>query len=157
MFGENIDVERVQSAGCREYRAEAVAVGPVGGGTVRVVLGTFRTPYPGRAVRWLSAQALRVADGLDPDPGVGWLAPEQRGALVTSPELDRLPSAPAALRAWCADEAGRRTAYERLREGRPVVVEAVDHTGAYVLWAVPVEAPIRVRYRRRVPAGGRVA
>lgn len=124
-----------------------------------MVLGTFRTPYPGRMVKWLSTQALRIADGLDPDPEVRWLDPAQRGALVTSPELNRLPSAPAALRAWCADEGGRRVAYERLCEGWPVMVEAADHTGTYVLWAVAVEPPIRVRSHRReyATAAGRGA
>lgn len=120
-----------------EYRAEAVATGPVGGGTARVVLGAFRTPDLGLMLGWLSGQALRIADGLDPAPDVRWLDPAQRGALMTSAKLDELPSAPAELRAWCASAAEHRTAYDRLRAGQPFELRVADHTGTYSLLAVP--------------------
>ncbi|MFI6639197.1 hypothetical protein [Streptomyces sp. NPDC050504] len=120
-----------------EYRAEVVATGPVGGGTARVVLGAFRTPDVRLMIGWLADQALRIADGLDPAPDVHWLDPAQRGALMTSGSLTQLPSAPAELRAWCADPEERRTAYDRLRAGRQFVLGAADHTGTYALWVVP--------------------
>lgn len=131
----------------REYRAEVAATGPVSGGTVRVVLGTFRTPHLGTMLRWLTDQAHRVADGLDPAPDARWVLPEHRGALVTTSELNRLPSAADELRAWCADPVGRRAACDRLRAGWPVTVAAVDHTGTYSLWVVPVALSAEVPQR----------
>ncbi|MFI6644238.1 hypothetical protein [Streptomyces sp. NPDC050504] len=128
-----------------EYRSEVAATGPVDGGTVRVVLGSFRTPYLGMAVGWLFAQAHRVADGLDPGPDAHWVDPAQRGALVTSPSLDELPSAPAELRAWCADPGSRGLVYGRLRAGLPFAVTAADPTGTYTLHAVRVDAPVPIR------------
>lgn len=139
------------SAPHREYRAEAVATGPVDGEMVRVVLGFFRTPYLGMAVGWLFVQAHRIADGLDPAPDAHWVEPAQRGALVTSPVLDELPSAPAELRAWCADPVSRQVAYDRLRHGLPVSVTVTDHTGAYALRAVRVGAVPPIRAYRRTP------
>ncbi|MFI6639558.1 hypothetical protein [Streptomyces sp. NPDC050504] len=137
----------------RVFCAEVVAVGPVDGGTVRVVLGSFRSSYVGLVVRWLVVQAHRVADGLDPAPDVRWVRPGHRGVLVSSPVWDRLPSAPGALRAWCGDRVGRRVVCGRLREGLPVVVEVADHTGAYALRVVPV----RVRRTGRALAdAGRI-
>ncbi|MFI6641146.1 hypothetical protein [Streptomyces sp. NPDC050504] len=140
---------RSENPSHQEYCAEVAATGPVHDGTVRVVLGVFRTPYVGMAVGWLFAQAHRVADGLDPGPDAHWVEPAQRGVLVTSPALNELPSAPAELRAWCADPASRQVAYERLRHGLPVTATVTDHTGTYVLHAVRVGAvpPIRA-YRR---------
>ncbi|MFI6638199.1 hypothetical protein [Streptomyces sp. NPDC050504] len=141
MFGEDRAAETAQRTRYDEYQAEVVATGPVNGKCVRVVLATLRTPYLGITSRWLLVQAHRIADGLDPAPDVRWLDPEQRGALVTSPELNRLPSAPAELRAWCANRVGQRMTYDRLRCGLSVVITVADHTGTYSLRAVPVVGP----------------
>lgn len=140
-----MDVERVVQAppelmARREYQAEAVGTGTVDGKPVRVVLATLQTPYLGVVVRWLKIQAHRIADGLDPAPDVPWLESERR-ALVTGQHLDQAHSAPAELRAWCADESGRQLAFDRLRHGQPFTLGAADHTGTYCLWVVPVDVP----------------
>ncbi|MGW4203019.1 hypothetical protein [Streptomyces sp. NPDC004726] len=63
-------------AGARSYRAEVPAEGVVSGSgqRVRVVLDAFASPYPRRALRWMRGQALRLANGLDPDPATGPIA-----------------------------------------------------------------------------------
>ncbi|MEU3603768.1 hypothetical protein ABZ714_34435, partial [Streptomyces sp. NPDC006798] len=66
------------------YRVEFTAEGPVYGSlhTARVTLGTFETPYPGRALRWTCIRARRIADRLDPAPHTPWAT----GTLRRLPE-----------------------------------------------------------------------
>jgi hypothetical protein len=125
------------------YRAEAHAQGPVAG-TARqegFLLGDFTSPYPGRVLRWLRRQALRIADGLDPDPcGTphrGALRPDP-GALFPGPG-----DVPAELRDWAAGEGHRLEARRLLTAGRPFLLLAADHTGRYALtaWPVHVKGP----------------
>ena len=121
------------------YRAEAVAVGAVNGGTVAVQLGSHEAASRRLVLRWLREQARRIADGLDPDPRTAdWAA---GGALVPLPELTA--DVPAELRRWCADEERQRAAADRLAEGLPFLLTAADHTGRYALhaWPVGVAAP----------------
>ncbi len=123
----------------RSYRAEVVAEGPVNGTTVAVSLGRLTAPNRRLALRWLREQARRVADGLDPDPGVRW-APA--GTLGRVPE--GLSDAPTELRRWCEDEERQRAASDRLAEGLPFHLTVSDHTGSYALraWPVGVVAPV---------------
>ncbi|WP_158857671.1 hypothetical protein [Streptomyces sp. NRRL B-1347] len=132
----------------REYQAEAVGTGPVtqkGCESVRVVLGSLKTPYLGIVMRWVGAQAHRIADGLDPAPDVWWLKDKKNEkkskAIRALPLPEWAPDVPAELRAWCADRARRQEAYERLRAGWPFMLSAADHTGVYTVWVVPVDVP----------------
>ncbi|MEV3871445.1 hypothetical protein [Streptomyces sp. NPDC049906] len=128
------------------YRALVLAEGPVAGtgGRGRVVLGTFSSPHPGRVLRWLRRQAVRVANGLDPDP-------------VTAPHLvvralrpDPAPCAgypddvPTALRDWAHRDGCRNEARRQLTSGEPFLLVSGDHTGWYALTAWPVADPGRV-------------
>ncbi|MBN3931700.1 hypothetical protein IQ279_19040 [Streptomyces verrucosisporus] len=124
------------------YRAEAVAVGAVSGGTVAVHLGACEAVDRHRVVDWLREQARRIADGLDPDPRTARWAPG--GALVPLPdgpaEAAGPDDAPAELRRWCGDEERQRAACELLARGAPFHLAVADHTGTYVLSARPVGA-----------------
>lgn len=124
----------------RGYWCEVIAEGPVYGSDepVRVVLGTFPTPFVGRALRWLRWQALRIADGLDPEPDT---TPSLRGALRRV-EVG-LGDVPTALRNWANTDSSRQVAYHRLREGEPFLLVTDDPTGRYVLAARPVDVPAR--------------
>ncbi|MFE0425215.1 hypothetical protein [Streptomyces sp. NPDC058953] len=121
------------------FRVEITAEGPVYGtlDTARVTLGTFETPYPGRALRWTSVQARRIADRLDPDPDTPWAT----GALRRLPEYaDDTGDAPTELRRWAAPEL-IGAAYHRLRDGHPVTLAASDHTGRYAVTITPLPDP----------------
>ncbi|MFC5720861.1 hypothetical protein ACFP1Z_11855 [Streptomyces gamaensis] len=112
-----------------------------GAGWGRIVLGTLPTPFLGRALRWLRRQAVRIADGLDPDPDT---APSPHGALHKVNTEFQLGDAPAELRAWANDDRSRQAAYDQLRGGTPFALTATDHTGRYVLAAWPVDVPARL-------------
>ncbi|MFE5855036.1 hypothetical protein ACFQ61_17740 [Streptomyces sp. NPDC056500] len=107
------------------------------------MLGNFATPYAPRAIRWLCVQAVRIANGLDPDPDVPWSA----ALLCVTPDphlsLD-LTDAPTALRTWVGDDQARRAAFERLRAGLPFMFAVTDWSGRYVLAVWPVVIPPRV-------------
>ncbi|MGY1454284.1 hypothetical protein [Streptomyces sp. SS8] len=125
------------------YRAEAVAVGAVNGGTVAVHLGAYEAADRRRVLDWLREQARRIADGLDPDPRTARWAPG--GALVPLPdgpaEADGsagAAEAPAELRRWHGDEERQRAACELLARGAPFHLAVADRTGTYVLSARPV-------------------
>ncbi|MCI0383796.1 hypothetical protein [Streptomyces sp. CNQ085] len=121
------------------YRAEAVAVGAVGDGTVAVQLGACEAADRRRVLDWLREQARRIADGLDPDPFTARWAPG--GALVPLPEGPAgAADAPAELRRWYEDEERQRAASELLARGTPFHLAVADHTGTYVLSARPVGA-----------------
>ncbi|MCC2276163.1 hypothetical protein LKL35_12160 [Streptomyces sp. ET3-23] len=126
----------------RGYWCEVIAEGPVYGKDewVRVSLGTFQTPFVGRALRWLRRQALRVADGLDP-------APDAASSLCASlrpvecATIAQLGDVPTDLRNWADGDWSRQVAYDQLCGGEQFVLAAADHTGRYVLAAWPVDVP----------------
>lgn len=128
----------------RGYWCEVIAEGPVYGSDepVRMVLGTFQTPFVGRALRWLRRQALRIADGLDPEPDA---TPSLCGALrrVESAIEFGLGDVPTALRNWANTDSSRQVAYYRLRGGEPFLLVTDDPMGRYVLAAWPVNIPAR--------------
>ncbi|MER7043860.1 hypothetical protein ABT391_02955 [Streptomyces jumonjinensis] len=124
------------------YFAAVSGEGPVyGTGEIAgTILGTFSTPYLGRALRWTRTQAVRIADRLDPPPGVPW----RRALCPVPPALTaEHGDAPTALRNWAGDDAIRQTAYRRLRDGQPVISTFEDHTGRYTLIVWPVPVPVR--------------
>ncbi|MEV5884014.1 hypothetical protein AB0L74_15020 [Streptomyces sp. NPDC052020] len=121
------------------YRCEALAEGAVcgTGREVRYVLGTFRTISPVLALRWLRGQARRIADGLDPDPGVSsWF---RANACEASPAED----APTRLRDWAADPDQERTAREHVKGGQPLFVTALDADCTYTLSVRPIRLPVQ--------------
>ncbi|MEV3869932.1 hypothetical protein [Streptomyces sp. NPDC049906] len=125
----------------RFYRALALSEGRIAGTSRReqVVLGSFASPCPGRVLRWLRRQAVRIANGLDPDP----LVLPSVSAAVLRPDRcgQRIGDVPTDLRAWAEDERPRRAARHRLLAGNPFLLVSVDHTGWYALTAWPVRAP----------------
>ncbi|MEV7088858.1 hypothetical protein AB0O07_23730 [Streptomyces sp. NPDC093085] len=118
------------------YRLTVVCEGPVNGTWVRVVLAARQAASPDRTLSFLRCQALRIADGLDPDPQSLW-AP--RGTLV--PVGLPVPDAPTELRCWCDDFVAQEKARNQLLAGTEFTFRAADHTGRYLLTALPVPAP----------------
>lgn len=104
----------------------------------RVVLGAFATPFVRRALRWLSVQAVRIANGLDPDPEVPW-----SGTLIcVEPAAGlELGDVPTRLRSWVKDEEARHTAHRQLLDGAPYTLTVSDWTGRYLLTVSPVSVP----------------
>ncbi|MCS0637038.1 hypothetical protein NX801_15475 [Streptomyces sp. LP05-1] len=99
------------------------------GRTTRYVLGTWWTLSPVLALRWLGGQALRIADRLDPEPGVpgGWVTEGMRRPVVP------VPDCPTELRVWAGDVDEQRFARKCLRAGRPLVVAVPDADCRYTL------------------------
>ncbi|GAB3951752.1 hypothetical protein [Streptomyces sparsus] len=117
-----------------EVRAEGLVYGT--GETVPYVLGTFRTISPVLALRWLRAEALRIADRLDPDPQhSAWVRPFMR--LPSVP----LPDCPTGLRVWAADQGGQREARRHIRSGRLLSATFSDADCTYTLSVLPVLLP----------------
>ncbi|MGX2995388.1 hypothetical protein JNUCC64_14005 [Streptomyces sp. JNUCC 64] len=119
------------------YRARVVAEwsSAYGDWDTRMVLGTFGSPYPGRVLRWLRRQAVRIADGLDPDPDGG---PIHLNALreIPFPDHEFPGDAPTRLRAWALHE-DHAPSIRRLRDGGTVQVVAAEFGERYVLTAWP--------------------
>jgi hypothetical protein len=120
------------------FRAEAVAEGAVSGSgeRVRMVLGTFSSARPGRVLRWMRGQALRIADGLDPYPS----QPIPAAALRPVPARysAAVGDVPTEMRSWALRDGRRNAARRRLLAGAPVVVLTGDDTGWYAIIAWPV-------------------
>ncbi|MFF0449685.1 hypothetical protein ACFYT4_25290 [Streptomyces sp. NPDC004609] len=133
---------------CSTYRAEVTAEGIVGGTgqRARMILGSFASPYPGRVLRWMRDQALRLADGLDPDPATSPIHPRAL-TPVPYPLTGLFGDAPAHLRAWALKDGLRNQARRQLAAGTPLLIVTTDHTGWYALtaWPVPNPAPCPCR------------
>ncbi|MFF2849549.1 hypothetical protein ACFVT5_24915 [Streptomyces sp. NPDC058001] len=114
------------------YRSEVHAEGPVygTGHTAHHILGTHHTISPVLALRWLSGQALHIANRLDPDPAHSpWLPPAARQATATGPDC------PTELRTWAEDRHRQRVARERIKAGHPLFVVVPDADCTYTLLA----------------------
>lgn len=100
---------------------------------VPFVLGAVETVSPELALRWLTRQALRIADGLDPDPRrTEWLP------VAFAREVPPGWDAPATLRGWAGDPLAREVALARLkRDARPLFVVGEDHDCRYTLSVSP--------------------
>jgi hypothetical protein len=124
----------------REFRCDVVAEGAVYGirETVPFVLATWHAVSPRQALLWMRVQALRIANGLDPDPRSSPWARQVPGA-VDSGSSD----GPARLRIW-ADTVGReRAVRDQLRDGIPVtftVTDGANGTFRLAIWPVAVRA-----------------
>ncbi|MFE7131196.1 hypothetical protein ACFVIM_10085 [Streptomyces sp. NPDC057638] len=122
------------------YLCHVIAEGPVygSGEIVPFVLGTLRTRSQDTALTWLRMQALRLADGLDPDP--------DRAPWATRCERTPVPDAPTEIRVWATDPAEDRAARTRLDQGVAVSVVIPDGPDRYTLAISP--RPARVLYIR---------
>jgi hypothetical protein len=116
------------------YLCHVIAEGPVygSGEIVPFVLDTFRTRSQGLALTWLRKQALRIADGLDPDPDHAPWATRSAGIPV--------PDAPTELRVWATGPAEEHAARSRLDQGGPVSVVVPDGPDRYTLAICPQRA-----------------
>jgi hypothetical protein len=127
------------------YHAMVFAEGAVVGSDHRagVTLGTFGSDYPGRVLRWLRHQALRVADGLDPYPSAAVpssaLCPDRAGHPQYPGGGPPVPGdVPTVLRGWAHDHGPRNDARRKLMSGEPFLLVSADHTGRYAFTAWPV-------------------
>ncbi|MFE7131397.1 hypothetical protein ACFVIM_11095 [Streptomyces sp. NPDC057638] len=122
------------------YLCRVLAEGPVygSGEIVSYVLDTLRTRSQDIALIWLRKQALRLADGLDPDPA--------RAPWATRCERIPVPDAPTEIRVWAADPAEDHAARARLDQGVAVSVVIPDGPDRYTLAISP--RPARVLYIR---------
>ncbi|MFE7134514.1 hypothetical protein ACFVIM_27005 [Streptomyces sp. NPDC057638] len=120
------------------YLCHVIAEGPVygSGEIVPFVLDTLRTRSQDIALTWLRKQALRLADGLDPDPA--------RAPWATRCERTPIPDAPTELRVWAADPTEDHAARTRLDHGVAVSVVIPDGPDRYTLAISP--RPARVLY-----------
>ncbi|MFJ2818849.1 hypothetical protein [Streptomyces sp. NPDC087294] len=120
----------------------------------RCLLATFRSISPKLALRWLSGEALRIADRLDPQPtGTPWVSPLMHAFRLVK------PGCPTELRAWATDHAELRAARAHIKNGHPLFARFPDTDCTYTLTIRPVtfptnwpaqhgrSAPTPVRYR----------
>ncbi|WP_157876758.1 hypothetical protein [Streptomyces graminilatus] len=121
-----------------EYRCEVLATGPVYGRDFEVpyLLAAFQAISPVLALRWLRAQALHIADRLDPDPQ---RSPWVRPAMRLDPAPD--PDCPTKLRFWCTSRAVQRAAHEWIESGVPLLVVVPDVECRFTLSVWPVRMP----------------
>ncbi|MET8831864.1 hypothetical protein ABZX40_39555 [Streptomyces sp. NPDC004610] len=105
--------------------------------TARTVLAEFESPLLHTTARWLAAQALRVADRLDPHPGESPWCPAGALRTVAGAEGD----VPTLLRQWAGSDDEQRAVSEQLEAGDPFALIVGDHTGLYVLALWPVSTP----------------
>ncbi|MBW1601424.1 hypothetical protein JJV70_04740 [Streptomyces sp. JJ66] len=127
-----------------EVRAEGLVYGT--GATVPYVLGTFATPSPVLALRWLRAEARRIANRLDPDPHHSpWARP------FPSAPHPPVPDCPTQLRTWAADPQWHRIARAHLTTSHPLHATFPDADCTYTLSAHPVRLPTHPAHRRTPP------
>ncbi|MFF2848756.1 hypothetical protein ACFVT5_20880 [Streptomyces sp. NPDC058001] len=120
------------------YRCEVHAEGPVYGTglTAHHILGTHDTISPILAVRWLTSQALRIADRLDPDPNRSpWVRKAMRKTSVPEPD------SPTQLRVWVGNPAKQQAARDRIKSGYPLLLLVPDTDCAYTLSIRPPHPP----------------
>ncbi|MFD5895921.1 hypothetical protein [Streptomyces sp. NPDC060366] len=122
----------------RAYWCEVLAEGEVygRGQTAAFVLGTFSTISPKLALRWLSGEAERIADRLDPDPKrSAWVKPW----MCVNPAP--IPDGPTELRFWAEDPDEHQAARDQLKEGAPLSVVIPDNGCRFTLTVWPVAVP----------------
>ncbi|MEV7283721.1 hypothetical protein AB0O01_03990 [Streptomyces sp. NPDC093252] len=127
--------------GPHDYWAEITAEGPVYGGdrTGRAVIGRYGSAFVRLVLGWTVMGALRIADGLDPDPGVPWCAPRTlvrvAGAVAAAGDV------PTVLRRWSRSEGDQCAALRQLMGGDPwALIVSDDISGLYSLTVWPVTA-----------------
>ncbi|MFE2045770.1 hypothetical protein ACFXAZ_33615 [Streptomyces sp. NPDC059477] len=125
------------------YWAEITAEGHVYGRneTARVVLAEFESPLLHTCAHWLAAQALRIADRLDPHPGQSSWCPAEALRPVTETITEAEGDVPTLLRHWANSPDEQHAVIAQLESGDPFACIASDHSGLYVLALWPVSAP----------------
>ncbi|KLJ03218.1 hypothetical protein ABZ114_23840 [Streptomyces albidoflavus] len=122
-----------------------------GDGARSLWLGGTLAPTRRLALRWLRGQALRLAEGLDPDPRTTRLPPD-----TLRPAPRTAEHAPSQLRFWAADLAYAEEATGCLATGYPYRFTAREGPAWYQLTARPLLAPPTPSGLRR-DGGGRTA
>ncbi|MFH8472640.1 hypothetical protein [Streptomyces sp. NPDC018000] len=107
---------------------------------------------PRLALRWLHGQAVRLANGLDPDQGTPWISP-----YVLRPVPSPVPDAPTALRARAADDQRQDEALQRLAAGIEFEFITGDGTCWYGLTARPLCVPVPEAAESAAEAGAPIA
>ncbi|MFF3733951.1 hypothetical protein ACFYXM_27510 [Streptomyces sp. NPDC002476] len=129
-----------------------LAAAQAGDGRTTVQLGRTVAATPRLALRWLRGQAVRIANGLDPEPGTPWIppyvlrpapAPLPRTCACTPYPITPYPApdAPTDLRAWAADDELQAEALHRLATGTGISFVARDEVCWYGLTARPLLTP----------------
>ncbi|MCZ7416902.1 MULTISPECIES: hypothetical protein [unclassified Streptomyces] len=116
------------------FRCEATAYALDHARTWR--LGVYRTRTARLALRWLRDRATRIADALDPAPGLPWCPP---GALSCA--TGDATEAAETLRAWRDGTAQQDTALAHLADGAVFTLTARDDAAHYVLCATLERGP----------------
>ncbi|MFD7611018.1 hypothetical protein [Streptomyces sp. NPDC059828] len=124
------------------YWCEVVAYYPDGG--MEWFLGGYRATSPRLAVRWLRGQALRLANALDPIPGMGPLPPE---ALQEA--NPKAPNPGHILRKWAGDQRAQDWQMAELVDGRSFAVMSggpdrlMGHSDLDLYYALEVRPMVR--------------
>lgn len=103
------------------------------------LIAGYAAPSPRLAVRWLSSQAARLADLIDPPPDAPWAPARALRLDVSDAPLD--PAT--ALRAWPADTAEHDQALTAMRDGALYAFTVADMRMRYALSARPILTPPR--------------
>ncbi|MWA12561.1 hypothetical protein [Streptomyces sp. BA2] len=98
------------------------------------LLAGYAAPSPRLAVRWLTAQASRLADLIDPPLDTQWMPPRALRVAALRPALD--PAT--ALRAWPTDVAEHDQALTAMRDGGLYAFTVTDDRTSYALTARPI-------------------
>ena len=135
-----------ETAGIDGYLCEVVAWSQEKsrkGDGQEIYLGGYWADTPQAAVRWLCAQAVRLADRLDPQPGQGWAQGNAGKALRRLPDElpEDWPDPGQTLRGWCTDEKQRQETAHSLMNGEPFILATRDCTAFYSLTARPALLP----------------
>ncbi|MTE19902.1 hypothetical protein F0L17_12400 [Streptomyces sp. TRM43335] len=88
------------------------------------LLGGHRARSPRRALRWIRAQAPRLADRIDPSPHARWAS-----SGLLRPYDGAGPDAAALLRRWPSDGVAHRDALRALEDGGLYVLTVPDGDG----------------------------
>ncbi|GAA1666560.1 hypothetical protein GCM10009680_02650 [Streptomyces yatensis] len=105
-------------------------------GAREVVLATYRAPTPRLAVRWMQAEALRLARLLDPHPGEPYL-----GRAPVVPTGPMCPRPHAYLYAWAREPGRYEQALFTLAAAESYRVSVADYDARYNLLAAPLLIP----------------
>lgn len=105
-------------------------------GAREVILATYPAPTPRLAVRWMQAEALRLARLLDPHPDGPYL-----GGAPVVPTGPACPRPDAHLYAWAREPGRYEQALFTLATAEPYRVGVTDYDARYNLLAAPLLMP----------------
>ena len=119
--------------------------------TREFALGSYAAKNPRLAVRWLRGQAYRLANALDPEPGVGWAKGDAASALRRLPDsvADSQANPGRALREWALDMTSHEQVMAYLLTGTPYFMTVSDPSAYYMLSSEPMVISSPTDWRRR--------